>query len=242
MLAHPFLEAVELPVSPLVAALAGAAVVIALGYRWPAASGAPAGIAAPMSSWEGSLSPAQVAARIGGFALAVLAVVAGRIGPDSELRNLAPALLVGAGWPLLIAASALVGPVWRWLDPWDGAARLLSRDASVTGPGGVHLAAIPAAAWAWYLVAYPESLRPATVAFAFGAYSIVTIAGALSLGRRRWLGRCEPFGLVFAWLARLPRLGLAGWSPPPGAELVLGTLLGGLLFGLFRDPPSLRMR
>jgi hypothetical protein len=234
MLAHPFLEAVELPVSPLVAALAASAIVIALGYRWPASTRAGSTLTAPMSSWEGSLRPGQVVARAGSVALAVLAVVAGRVGPDSELRNLAPALLVGAGWPLLVGVSAVAGPVWRWLDPWDATARLLARDAPASGSERVHLAALPAAAWAWYLVALPESLRPATVALTFGAYSIATIVGALALGRRRWLGQYEPFGIVLAWIARLPRRGLTGWSPPPGAEVVLGTLLGGLTFGLFR--------
>jgi hypothetical protein len=233
MLAHPFLEAVELPVSPLVAALAAGALVIAAGYRWPA-SGRGHTAAAPTASWEGSLGPGQVAGRVLGVALAALAVAAGRIGPESQLRNLAPALLVGAGWPLLVAASALIGPAWRWLDPWDGTARLLARDASPGDTGGVHPAAVPAAAWAWYLVAFPDALRPATLALAFGAYSIATIAGALAMGRRRWLSRFEPFGLVFSWIARLPRGGLRAWAPPPGAEAVLGTLLGGLVFGLFR--------
>ncbi|MEX2458822.1 MAG: hypothetical protein WD770_07525 [Actinomycetota bacterium] len=241
-LAHPFVEAIELPVSPLVASLIAAAIVAALAYRWPAATRRAEPASGPFASWEGPLGPGRTAARIAAIGLAVLAVVAGRMGPDSELRNLAPALLVGAGWPLLVLASAVAGPVWRWLDPWDGVARALAPGAPATAPSGVHPAAVPAAAWAWYLVAFRDSLRPGTVALVFGAYSIATIIGALATGRGRWLGACEPIGLVFSWIARLPRRALTGWTPPPGAELVLGVLAGGLVLGLFRDsslaPPA----
>jgi hypothetical protein len=66
------------------------------------------------------------------------------------------------------------------------------------------------------------------------AYSIATVAGCLAFGRKRWLSRAEVFGILFSWIARLPRRRLLDWHPPRGAEAILGVLAGGLLFGAVR--------
>jgi hypothetical protein len=167
-----------------------------------------------------------------GVAILALAILAGRLGSQNQLENFAPAVMVGVGWPLLLVASAILGPVWRWLDPWDGMARPV---ASLGKPGGdVRWAVLPALGWAWFLGAFPRSLDPGVVGLVLGAYSIVTLAGCLALGRRTWLARAEPFGMVFGWLAMLPRRLLSAWTPPRGAEVVLGVLAGGLVFGAIR--------
>lgn len=238
--AHPFLEAVELPVSPLVAAVAAGAVVLAVAYgsrTWSVAErgrGDP-----PLESWAGPLRRQEVAGRAAALAVVALAVAAGRLGPPQELLNLAPALTIGVLWPLLVAGSAAVGPLWRWVDPWDGAARPLEAvagaDAARTGPiPAVYPAALVAAGWTWFVVAYPGALRPRTLALVLGAYSIAAVAGAVAFGRRRWLGSAEPLGLLLAWSGRLRRGRLDRWAPPPGAGLVVGAATGGLAFGLVR--------
>jgi hypothetical protein len=246
LLAHPLTEHGVLPVAPaLIGLLAGAAVAI-LTIVWPSGR-----VTAPphqesadrdrtarrsthIDSWEAALSRPQMVARASAVGLLLLAVVAGRLGSERELENLAPALVVGVGWPALIALSLVLGPAWRWLDPWDAVARVLDRGGSGGAAEDARLAAIPALAWTWYLGVYPSALAPRSVGFALGAYSIVTVGGCLAFGRAGWLSRAEVFGLFFGWVARLPRGLLRGWSPPRGTALLLGALAGGLLFGELR--------
>lgn len=236
VLAHPLTEVSSLPISPLAAGGIAAALAVALALYWPrrrATTAPPAEVA--FDSWEGSLRPSQVVARVVGFGLLVLAVVAGRLGDTGELDNVWPPLVIGLVWPALILLAATLGPVWRWLDPWDGAARVLERkDTAGSLAGSVYLAVLPALLWVWYLGVYPTPLAPRSVGLALGVYAVGTIGGCLALGRRQWLARAEVFGLFFGWLARLPRGALGRWRPPAGAAVVLSVLVGGILFAAIR--------
>jgi hypothetical protein len=232
-LAHPLTQPFECPVSPLVAAAIAAGLVLLVAFAWPARTRT-LEPRSPLASWEGSLSAAQVATRAVAVALLVLAIVAGRLGADDELENLAPALIVGAGWPLLVLVSALVGPVWRWLDPWDAVARIIVRSDRSEASRHVWPAALVVLPWVWYLSAYSEPLGPRSVGAILGLYTIFTLAGCLAIGRRRWLSAAEPLGILLSWIALLPRRRLADWDPPRGAEALLGVLAGGILFGAVR--------
>jgi hypothetical protein len=224
-----------LPFSPLVAVAGAAIVVIGLALLWPTRKRRQTTVEdSPMHSWQGSLDPPRAAGRMVGFILLVLAVVAGRLGSTQELRNVLPPLMVGAAWPLMVLLSVTLGPVWRWLDPWDGSARLVARDSPREDGSSVHLAAISALVLVWYLGVYPLPLAPRSVGLVLGAYALAMVGGCLALGRRSWLSRTEVFGLFFGWLARLPRGGLGRWNPPRGTEMVLGVIAGGLLFGAIR--------
>jgi hypothetical protein len=236
LLAHPLTEARELPFSPAVAAVVSACAVaaVALYWRGAPAPGRPRELR-PVDSWAGGLGAGAVAGRVLGVALLVVAVVAGRVGSPEELHNIAPALVVGAGWPLLVLGSALLGPVWRWLDPWDGVARTMERSNGTEDTETVWAAVVPATLWGWYLSAYADALSPRSIGLALGVYSIVTVAGCLAIGRARVLSGVEVFGLLFGWAARLPRRLLPAWSPPRGTEVVLGVLGGGVLFGAVRQ-------
>jgi hypothetical protein len=127
------------------------------------------------------------------------------------------------------------------VDPWDALARVAGRRASggqadetVSATEDVWPAVIPALLWVWYLSVFPESLDPRSVGAALAVYTVVTVAGCLAFGRRWWLSRVEVFGLLFGWTARLARGLLTSWRPPVGADVVLGVLAGGLLFGALR--------
>lgn len=234
-LAHALTQPYGLPVSPLVAAAAGAALVVAVALAWPERGGRPAPPAdARLASWAGSLSRAQVVTRAVAVVMLALAIAAGRAGADDELENLAPALVVGAAWPLLVAASIVVGPVWRWADPWDAAARVFGRGQRDEPPPHVWPAVVVALPWVWYLSAYRAPLDPRSVGAVLAVYTLVTLAGCLAIGRVRWLASAEPLGLVLSWAALLPRGRLADWHPARGAEALLGVLAGGVLFGAVR--------
>jgi hypothetical protein len=242
--AHPLVQHSD-GFSPLLVAVVVLAVVLTVATRRSSARGAWDGpekrFHAPLQSWAGSLSTAQVLTRSLAVGLLVLAVAAGRLGSTLQLRNIAPALVIGVAWPLLVLGSAILSPVWRWVDPWDALARLSDRWAG-GGPvaeaedttENVWPAVVPALLWGWYLSVFPGSLDPRSVGAAVAVYSLVTVAGCLAFGRRLWLSRVEVFGLLFGWIARLARRSLQTWRPPPGAEVVLGVVAGGLLFGALR--------
>jgi hypothetical protein len=139
---------------------------------------------------------------------------------------------------VLVLASALLDDVWRWLNPWDTLARVLggvAPDDPDPAPEPDARWALPAAvAWVWYLHLYGQSLSPRAVGAALAAYTIVTVSGCLAVGRRRWFARAEVFTLLFGWVARIRRGGLLAWTPPRGADLVLGVLAGGALFTMVR--------
>lgn len=234
-LAHPLTEPFSLPFSPLTAAYAAAVLVLLVAFGWPRADGRGGDRSdTELSSWAGRLSALQLVTRAFAVALLVLAVTAGRLGADEELENVAPALVIGIAWPLVAVASVSLGAVWRWFDPWDGAARALTRDHPDEGPGHVWPAVLIAVPWVWYLSAYSDPLDPRSVGAILAVYTLFTLGGCVLVGRARWLSTSEPLGIVLSWMALLPRRRLGGWNPPRGAEALLGVLAGGVLFGAAR--------
>ena len=234
VLAHPLTEHPHFPLSPWVTASLVAAIVVVVAVVWPVRPRDSHVNDPVVASWAESLSSAQLVVRVVAVSLLVLAIVAGRVGVDDELENLAPALVVGVGWPLLVLASVSLGAVWSWLDPWDGIARVVAPDDPKRAESQVWPAVAFALIWVWYLSAYPTPLDPRSIGALLALYSVVTVAGCLALGRRRWLSSAEPLGIMLSWMALRPRRALGGWLPPRGADVLLGVLAGGVLFGAAR--------
>lgn len=234
ILAHPVTQPHILPVSPLVAGFVAFAVVLVVALVWPRARRPPRQRPEPVASWQGTLPTGVIVARLVAVVLLVVSISAGRLGVDDELQNIAPALVIGMAWPLLPLASALLGPVWRWVDPWDGIGRTLITERLDAVQNPVWPAVVAALVWVWYLSAYTDPLDPRSVGTILAGYTVLTVAGCLAVGRARWLAMAEPFGIVLTWMALLPRGRLREWHPPRGAEVLLGVLAGGVLFGLIR--------
>ena len=228
---HPH---VDVPLVLVVVALATLVVLTATLAPHRERQPAPVDTDAGTSSWPGSLTWRQVVAR--GFAVLVLvtAIVAGRLGVDDELENLAPALVVGAGWPLLVLGCLLIGRLWRWTDPWDAIARLVLRGDDSAPADHVLPACVLAAGWLWFLSVYPRPLDPRAVGTALAVYTIVTLAGCVAFGRTRWLSSGEPVGLLLSWVGLLPRRQLGRWQPPRGSAALLGIVLAGTIVGAVR--------
>ncbi len=234
-LAHPVSGHPHVDV-PLLLTVGGAALLVfVVALAVPVRPGTGLEAVGASGAWAGALSRPQLAVRAVSVVLLALAVAAGRLGVDDELENLAPALVVGAGWPLLVLAAAVAGPVWRWLDPWDAVARAAGRQERDQPSPQVWPAAAVALAVVWYLSAYPDPLDPRAVGTVVAIYTILTLAGCVARGRVRWLSSAEPLGLLLSWLALLPRGRLSDWDPPRGAEALLGVLAGGVLFGSVRQ-------
>ncbi|MGH3343899.1 MAG: hypothetical protein ACRDPK_13705, partial [Carbonactinosporaceae bacterium] len=234
-LAHPVTQHPYFPVPPLVAAAWAAMLVLVVAVAWPERPDPTSGRPQPVvSSWTGRLATPQIAVRAVAVAVLALAIAAGRLGVNDELENLAPALVVGVAWPLLVLINVSAGPAWRWCDPWDGLARALGREEPARPPAHVWPAVVVAIPWVWYLSAYPDPLGPRPVGVVLALYTLLTVAGCLAVGRVRWLAAAEPLGIVLSWMALLPRGRLGDWRPPRGAEALLGVLAGGVLFGAAR--------
>lgn len=232
--AHPDTSHPHVDVPVLFVAL-GAVALVALLATWVPHTRHLAGYDGhATASWAGTLSAPQVGGRAVAALLLVAAIVAGRVGADDELENLAPALVVGAGWPLLVLGSLLVGTLWRWVDPWDAIARVLAPGDTSESPGHVWPAVAVALPWVWLLAAWPRPLDPRAVGLLLAAHTVVTLAGCLALGRARWLSSAEPVGLLLSWIGLLPTRRLGGWVPPRGAGALLGAVAGGTLFGAVR--------
>lgn len=238
VVAHPESSHPHVAFPVLLVALGAVLVVVLVAATVPSRERTTPDGAAPAgpgtASWSGGLTPAQWVTRAFAVSVLGLVVLAGRLGSDDELENLAPALVVGVGWPLLVLGSLLCGTLWRWVDPWDTIGRLIDRDDLSTPPPHVWPAVALAVPWMWYLSAYSRPLDPRSVGVAVAIYSVATISGAMAFGRARWLGSAEPLGLLLSWVGRVPRRSLGDWQPPRGAGALLGLLMAGLLFGALR--------
>jgi len=146
--------------------------------------------------------------------LAVFAVVvtAGIAGADDVSANLSPVAVYVAFWVAVPILSALVGPFWRSVGPWDTLARLASQGRPVgsTPPpaavAGGWLALVPVGAFLWLELVYHDGARPRVLGWAGLAYTVAVVAAA-----RRWgteaARRVEGFGVVIDLLARLAPVG-----------------------------------
>lgn len=251
VLAHPLTEAAELPFSPLVLGLLAVYVLfnVSAVAAWRRRSRKPTPREPATRQHDDDPVPqgtgpraAFWVARALGLALFVLALVAGVWGDPNQVRNIAPALTVGAGWPMVTLAALLFGGVWWWVNPYDTLARIIAPlgagDGSGRAPDGtwapIWWAVASASVWMAYLTVWPDALDPRTIGWALIAYTLVTSAGCLAVGRKTWLWRGEFFTIFFGLMAAVRTRGTS-WTPPAGAPAVLGVVAGAALFGVFRD-------
>ncbi len=147
--------------------------------------------------------------------LFVLVVVAGFVGNQHPLQNLAPALVWIIWWVGLAYVSAFVGNLWALINPWsatfgwaDALYRRVSRDRQLCLhlPYPEALGVWPSLAllltFSWIELVFPESGIPANIAWMAVGYSVVTWTGMFLFGKERWLGHGEVFSLFFGLLAR----------------------------------------
>jgi hypothetical protein len=175
------------------------------------------------------------ARRAAAVLLLLVALVAGFTGPNSATLTVAPAVLVGAGWPILILGSLLLGRSDRGTWQREAEDRDRAADSASPEPLSVHPAALTALFVVWYLVVQPDRLRPRVVAAFLTTYLIINLVGYLVAGRCSWLRRGEVIGLLLGWFGRMRGGRLIDWTPPAGASMVLGILAGGFIFGLWRS-------
>ncbi|MFQ6023521.1 MAG: hypothetical protein ACE5NW_12445, partial [Acidiferrobacterales bacterium] len=147
--------------------------------------------------------------------LFVLVVVAGFVGNQHPLRNLAPALVWIIWWVGLAYVSAFVGNLWALINPWRitfGWAQALCRrifqgrelSLHLPYPGalGVWPGLTLLLTFSWIELVFPEPAIPANIAWMAVGYSVVTWTGMFLFGKEQWLRQGEVFSVLFGLLAR----------------------------------------
>jgi hypothetical protein len=130
------------------------------------------------------------------------------------------------GWVGLALISALVGPVWAWLDPFTtvfDAGAWVVRRLGIAGwapaPYPARLGHAPAAAgyavlvWLELIVTGGGGGR--ILVGAFLAYLAITLIGMAQFGRDAWRARAEVFSVWFGLLGRIAPIALAA-APEAG--------------------------
>jgi hypothetical protein len=240
---------------PLAVYLFGAGLTVALSFLFVLVRDVRA--EPPRASGAGTLPPLWVRAvlRALGLVAWLWIVVQGILGGSSD-ASVADLFLWIYGWVGVALASALVGPVWQWLDPFSTLYDI--------GAAATRLARIRP----WALTAYPAALGrwPAVVGFAafvwlelvmsgggtatlfvvLVGYTAFTLAMMAQFGRDEWRSNGETFTVWFRLLGRLAPFALVdesgrvrrrafgsgllepGWSTPDVVLVGLG--VGSILF------------
>jgi hypothetical protein len=219
-MAHGFGDRYDLPV-PLSLWVAGAAIAVVLSFvvigvfvrgsatagRYPRTN---------LLRWRAArllVHPGVwLAGQIVSIALLVLIVAAGVVGTQNPTRNLAPTAIWVVWWVGFAYLSALVGDVWKIVNPWSALFALVERSVG-GGPGAGSRVAYPRAlgawpavvlfgAFAWIELVFDGRAVPAQLALITIGYSVITWAGMTIFGRSVWLGHGDPFAVAFGLLAR----------------------------------------
>jgi hypothetical protein len=211
-LGHQITERYAAPL-PLVAYVAGAALAVAMSFVFVMLRNAPA-----PSDVKAASRPRTVPAwlRLGLRAVGLLAwlwIVAQTLVGGSGDGDVASLFVWVYGWVGVALLSALVGPIWGWLDPfstlhaivsWVGARLRLSIGEPAAYPArlGRWPAVIGFAAVVWIeLVARLEGGR--SLGLVLIAYTLITVAAMAYFGRETWRANGETFSVWFRLLGRL---------------------------------------
>jgi hypothetical protein len=146
--------------------------------------------------------------------LAWLWIVAQAILGGSSDADVASLFLWVYGWVGLALVSAVVGPVWRWLDPFTtlfdlgaGVLRRLGVRGAEPSPYPRWLDRWPAVAgfvfFVWVELVGAPGVGGRTLALVLVAYTALTIAMMAQFGRDTWRERGETFSVWFGLLGRL---------------------------------------
>ena len=140
--------------------------------------------------------------------LAIFAIVFFAAATGSLLlgNNIAPLVVFVVWWIGLVPLSAVLGNVWREVNPWGTIARLLRIPASRPGRSmptwlGVWPATLVILIFAWFELVYPAPAEPRLIAVLMGVYTIGTLAAMWRWGIDSWLDTGEAFSVYTGVLA-----------------------------------------
>ena len=145
----------------------------------------------------------------------VVVILAGIIGSWEPTKNISPTLVWIIWWVGMAYVCALVGNLWRLLNPWNAtfawaerAWRAVGADGGL-GAGwrypaalGVWPGVLAFAVFAWVELIYINSALPGRITQFALLYTVYMWAGMFLYGRETWLRHGDAFSLVYGFLAR----------------------------------------
>ncbi|HET7719254.1 MAG TPA: hypothetical protein VFK43_04750, partial [Acidimicrobiales bacterium] len=147
-----------------------------------------------------------VAGRALGAALYVLVVVAAVFGDPDTAENITPVFVYVVFWVGMTLVCALVGDLWRVVNPFDTMAAAIERlrgDAPVAPYTWGRWPAVAAlAGFVWLELVPSNRAEPGTLAIAILVYTVAVLAGVIRWGRD-WLGQGEGFTVFFDLLGHM---------------------------------------
>jgi len=251
--AHGFGGRYDLPV-PLGLYLGGAAAAVALSFVMMALFYRQTPAATRQRPEPVFAVPGILCGLLGvfGVAVLVLVVIAGFFGNQSPVKNIAPVTVWVLWWVGIAYVAAVIGNVWRCLNPWNAVARWIGNLSTgglppIRYPAGLGCwpAVVLFVAFAWMELAWPGSEAPLSIAGAVAAYSAVTWIGMTLFGRRTWLEAGEAFWVIFGIMSRFaplqpadsyeasrPRLRLRGYGTALVAERPVSVSLTAMVLAM----------
>lgn len=146
--------------------------------------------------------------RVFGVIAFVVTIFAGFFGAPNPYKNISVVMVWVIGWVGVAFASALLGNVWAYLNPWSTLFAWAERAGKISLdlPYPPWLGAWPAVAslfvFAWLEINWSGSGVPLNVAIALSAFSILTWTGMVLFGRATWAQNGGMFVMIFALFAR----------------------------------------
>ncbi len=205
---------------PLTIYLAGAGTTVALSFLFVLARDMRA---APVPA--GRIVRVPVALRLVLRAVGVLGwawIMAQGLAGGSSDGAVATLFLWVYGWVGVAAVSALIGPVWEWLDPFATLHDMLAWGLRRLGIRGWAPSELPTAVRVWPAViglaffVWLELVAVAgngTLTVVLFGYTVLTLALMAQFGRDQWRAQGETFSVWFRTLNRLAPFGIV-----PAAE------------------------
>ncbi|HET7026897.1 MAG TPA: hypothetical protein VFI28_04325 [Candidatus Limnocylindrales bacterium] len=222
--AHQLTSRYESPI-PLAGYVAGAAIAVALSFALVIGRNVGDGAVVERPGARSVVVPRWLrlllrAVGLVAWLLIVVQVLSGAPNGDADAGSLFVWLF---GWVAVALVSALIFPIWRWLDPFTtlfdlGTAvmrRLGIRGASsLPYPTGLGLwpAVVGLVLVAWFELVVPQTRGGRPLGLVVIAYSGITLLLMSQFGRDAWRDRGETFSVWFGTLNRL-----AAIAPDPAA-------------------------
>ena len=145
--------------------------------------------------------------------LFTLTLVAGWLGDQEPVRNLAPTMVWIIFWVGLGIVVPMVGNIWELINPWKTIFDFVEWiSKNVTGSGlswnvsySGRYALIPGlvflALFGWIENVYTDSAVPRHIAFLATSYALSMLLGMMIFGKRVWLDNGDAFTILFKRLA-----------------------------------------
>src|SRR5262245_9912733 len=187
-----------------------------------------------------------------GVALFVIVVLAGYIGSDAPLDNLASTFVMITFWVGLVLLSILFGDVFRAFNPWRAVGRvtgaIVGRRAPARRPYPEKLGRWPAVVglvmFPWIELVGEWADTPSLLVTAAVGYTVVTFVAQSVWGVEAWTRRGEAFSVYYNLLSRIspfetrdgvvgvrpPLAGLPRLDPVPGTVAFVAAMIGTVTF------------